>query len=180
VLDDYEDRAQRTDRASAFAIAARYRGMLAKEGGDQCFQEALQLHEGVQIPFELARTELCYGEWLRRHRSVGKARSHLSAALDDFHHLGAALWEKRARTELRAAGGIPPRSRGPVSHELTPQELEVASSSPGGATNREAGIELFLSPKTIETHLSRIYMKLEVRSRTELAAQLASHRIATV
>jgi DNA-binding CsgD family transcriptional regulator len=173
VLDEYEDRARRTERVSALAIAARCRGMLASDEAEACFEESVGRHEGVPIPFERARTELCYGEWLRRHRSVGKARAHLSVALDGFHDLGAALWEKRARTELRAAGGIPPRSRGPVSHELTPQELEVALLVARGATNREAGIELFLSPKTIESHLSRVYMKLRIRSRTELAARLA-------
>jgi DNA-binding CsgD family transcriptional regulator len=172
-LRDYQDRARRIGRRSALAIAARCRGILSDDRGDRCFDEALRLHEDVPIPFEQARTELCYGEWLRRHRSVGKARAHLSAALEGFHKLGAAIWEKRARTELRAAGGIPPRRSRRLSNELTTQELEVALVVARGATNREAAAELFLSPKTIEAHLSRIYKKFKVRSRTELAAQLA-------
>jgi DNA-binding CsgD family transcriptional regulator len=97
----------------------------------------------------------------------------LRAALETFERLGAAPWAERARTELGATGETVGRAAASASGQLTPQELQVALIVAQGATNREAGAALFLSPKTVETHLSRVYRKLSVRSRTELAALLA-------
>jgi DNA-binding CsgD family transcriptional regulator len=91
-----------------------------------------------------------------------------------FESLGAVPWMDRARAELHATGETVPRREGPALRELTPQELQVALLVGKGATNREAGAALFLSPKTVEAHLGRIYRKLGVRSRTELAALVAS------
>jgi DNA-binding NarL/FixJ family response regulator len=113
----------------------------------------------------------------RAHRRV-EARGHLREALAVFDRLGARPWAERARTEL-AATGERLRKRDPyAAEELTAQELQVALVA-GGATNKEAAAQLFISPKTIEAHLGSIYRKLGVRSRTELAGRFAGEGLAT-
>ena len=117
--------------------------------------------------------ELAYGERLRRARRRTDARIQLRSALTAFERLGALPWAERAAVELRATGETVRSSDAARTDELTAQELEIARLVAGGATNREAATALFLSPKTIEAHLSRIYRKLRIRSRTELARRLA-------
>jgi DNA-binding NarL/FixJ family response regulator len=103
-----------------------------------------------------------------------EARGLLLSALEIFERLGAVPWVSRVENELRASGESLKR-RGPTAAEqLTPQELQVALVVAGGATNREAGAALFLSPRTIEVHLDRVFQKLGIRSRTELAPLLAA------
>jgi len=123
----------------------------------------------VPTPFERARTELAWGEQLRRSGRRTEARERLNRALQIFDRLGAAPWAERARGELRASGQsvLTPEQR--AEDALTPQELQVAAIVAGGATNREAAAALFLSVKTIEFHLGHVYRKLGIRSRTELA-----------
>jgi DNA-binding CsgD family transcriptional regulator len=128
--------------------------------------------------FEMARTRLVYGERLRRAGRRTEAREHLRGALGIFHAIGAEPWERRAQTELRASGARLRRPDMSPRDELTPQELQVALVVADGVTNREAAARLFLSPKTIEVHLSRAYRKLGVRSRTELSRRIAPHRAA--
>jgi DNA-binding NarL/FixJ family response regulator len=125
------------------------------------------------MPFELARTQLCFGERLRRGRRRADAREPLRHALETFEQLSARPWAERARTELAATGETARPRNANAADELTPQELQIALVVANGATNKEAGAALFLSPKTIESHLSRIYRKLDVRSRTELVRRLA-------
>ena len=154
------------------ALAARSRGLLAPATTlDLHFGEALRLHGQTTVPFERARTELCYGERLRRARRRSEAAIHLRSALATFERIGATPWADRARRELgpldRSARGA-----GGVTDLLTPHELAVASLVRRGATNREAASALFVTPKTIEYHLAAIYRKLGVRSRTELAIAL--------
>ena len=173
-LRQLEDEAQQTGRAWALATSARCRGLLADEDGFAShFEEALSAHAELDAPFERARTELCYGERLRRARRVTEARRHLRAALDVFDRLDAAPWARQVRDELRAAGDrAPADSRTGPARLLTAQELQVARTVAHGATNREAAAALFLSTRTIEFHLSNIYRKLELRSRTELVRAL--------
>ena len=123
----------------------------------------------MPTPFERARTELAWGERLRRSGRRTEARERLNGALQIFERLGAAPWAERARGELRASGQsvLTPEQR--LEDALTPQELQVAVIVAGGATNREAAAALFLSVKTIEFHLGHVYRKLGIRSRTELA-----------
>jgi DNA-binding CsgD family transcriptional regulator len=176
-----ERQALATGRTWALAAAARCRGLLAgEEGYEPELREALAWHEQTPTPFERARTELCLGERCRRTRRRAEARLWLHAALETFERLGAEPWAERARQELVASGEQAPRRAVPGAHELTPQELQVALVVARGATNREAAAALFLSPKTIETHLGRVYRKLQVRSRTELARRLASEAEAAV
>ena len=125
-------------------------------------------------PFERARTELRLGERLRRAKRRAEAREPLRAALTTFERLGAASWSERARTELAATGETARRRDPYAAEQLTPQELQVAlSRRAGGATNKEAGAALFLSPKTIETHSAASIAELNVRSRTELSHLLS-------
>jgi DNA-binding CsgD family transcriptional regulator len=178
-LSTFEDLARRADRIGARAIAARCRGLLADDGSfEGPFEEALRLHRDVDAPFEEARTLLCIGERRRRARRRADARVHLRAALDAFEALGAVDWAATARGELGVTGETAAPRSGPRSDALTPQELQVALMVASGATNREAGSRLFLSAKTIEAHLGRIYRKLGVRSRTELAALVAHEGLA--
>ena len=126
----------------------------------------------MPTPFERARTELAWGERLRRSGRRTDARQRLNGALQVFERLGAAPWADRARGELRASGQsvLTPEQR--AEDALTPQELQVAAIVAGGATNREAAAALFLSVKTIEFHLGNVYRKLGIRSRTELVRVL--------
>jgi DNA-binding CsgD family transcriptional regulator len=152
------------------ALLLRCEAMLAADSSwEDSFREALALHGGPNVrPFEVARTELCFGERLRRRRRRKEAREHLSRAWETFTALGATTWAARAGQEIAALGGQAP---GPVSHVtdlLTPQELQVAVTVAGGATNREVAGALFLSHKTVEFHLSNIYRRLGLRTRAEL------------
>ena len=136
------------------------------------FDHALELHADADAPFERGRTLLAYGLRLHRARRRLEARERLREAAECFRVLGARPWVARARAELRAAGAVE-RRRDADPDELTAQEIRVARAVARGATNREVGGALFLSPKTIEFHLGRVYRKLGIRSRTELAALVA-------
>ena len=167
---ELESRVQETGRMWAAATAARCRGLLVEEPEvTDAFEAALALHADVPAPFERGRTLLAYGERLRRSRRRTDARPQLREALAVFEKLGAEPWSARARWELTATGEAVGDRTASATDQLTPQELQVALVVAEGATNREAGAKLFLSPKTIEAHLGRIYRKLGVRSRTELA-----------
>ena len=130
------------------------------------------LLERTPAAFERARSLLALGERVRRDRRRAEAREPLRAALELFDALGAAPWSRRARSELRATGERVAGRRGAPTGELTAQELRVAVAVAEGVTNREAGAALFLSPKTVEHHLTRVYEKLGVRSRAALARHL--------
>jgi DNA-binding CsgD family transcriptional regulator/tetratricopeptide (TPR) repeat protein len=176
-LERFSADAAATGRVWALAAAARCRGLLAGEREfEHEFASALELHAGTPAVFEQARTELCLGERLRRSRRRVEARTLVRSALEAFERLGAEPWADRARSELTASGETARRGASANSAELTPQELQIAELVARGATNREVGSALFLSAKTIETHLSRIYRKLEIRSRTELARVLPADR----
>jgi DNA-binding CsgD family transcriptional regulator len=170
VLDVFEAQAVTTGRISACAAAARCRGIIASDlDFEKSFQDALTLHARVPTPFERARTELAYGERLRRLGRRMEAREQLRGAFHTFDRLRAEPWSERASRELRVSGQTMRTAVQQAVDVLTPQELEVATVVARGATNREAAAALFLSTKTIEFHLSHVYVKLGVRSRTELA-----------
>jgi DNA-binding CsgD family transcriptional regulator len=169
------DRAARSGTPHAGAFAARCEGLVT--GEEDAFERALRLHDLAGSPFERARTLLAFGSRLHRARRRANARDRLREALEAFEWLGAEPWVERTRAELRAAGAIK-RERAGDPDELTAQEVRVAMAVARGATNREVAAELFLSPKTIEFHLGRVYRKLGIHSRTELAALAAEGRIA--
>ncbi|GAB3796495.1 helix-turn-helix transcriptional regulator [Micromonospora zhanjiangensis] len=156
--------AERVDRPWARASAHRCRALLT--GDEQDYLLALKI--GGR-PFEQARTELLYGEWLRRARRRTDARGWLHRALDTFDRLGAAPWAARARTELNATGLAAPQAIRSVTADLTPQELQIARLAGQRLSNKDIAAQLFLSPKTVAYHLYKAYPKLGVSSRTELA-----------
>ena len=153
------------------AMVARCRAMLADdpEEADKLFTEALELHPEDAPPYERARTHLAYGERLRRDRRRVESRTQLRTALDTFEGLGIPLWAERARGELRATGETARKRDVSTMDELTPQELRIAQLVAGGASNREAAAQLFVSPKTVDYHLRKVFLKLGVSSRVELA-----------
>jgi DNA-binding CsgD family transcriptional regulator len=174
VLGQLEDRARDSPRLWTRAVAARTRGLLAPEGAYEAhFNVALGFHDRLPARFERARTNLAYGERLRRSGLRVRGREQLRAALEEFEGLGAAAWAARARAELRATGEVGTPRRADGIQQLTPQELQVALAVAGGLTNREVAAALFLSPKTIEFHLGKVYWKLEIRSRTQLVRLVA-------
>ncbi|WP_090004047.1 ATP-binding protein [Lentzea albidocapillata] len=154
----------------AMGRAERTLGMLSQDGFDSHFEASLALHHRTLDDFETARTRLAYGARLRRARRRVDARPHLHAALKTFENLRAARWADLAAVELGATGEtINRRAQGET---LTPQELQVSLLLAEGKTTREVAAALFLSPKTIEYHLRKVYTKLGIRSRAELAGRL--------
>ncbi|MEV6414793.1 AAA family ATPase [Kribbella sp. NPDC051718] len=123
-------------------------------------------------PLERGRLHLAFGEWLRRHRRAAESRVHLRAARETFDALGLIPWSERARSELRAAGETSPRRTPDAREQLTPHELSIAQLAAEGLTNREIGQRLYLSHRTVSTHLHRIFPKLGITSRADLPAVL--------
>lgn len=150
--------------------ALRHRCLALVAGGPEAeehFAAALRVPER---PFEHARTQLLFGEWLRRGQRKADARLQLDAAAETLDRLGAVPWAERARAELRAAGaGAPaPATAGPLA-SLTPQELQIVRLARQGLANKEIAARLFLSPRTVGYHLYKAYPKLGVAGRAELA-----------
>ena len=171
LLDDWEAVALRVDREWVLAQVARCCGLVAAARGDveqaqTLLERAVAKHEAVGDPFGRARALLALGVARRRARQKRAAREAIEAALAGFEELGAATWAEKARAELGRVGG---RTRG---EGLTPAERRVADLVAAGRTNREVAATLFLGERTVASHLTRIYAKLGVRSRTELARKL--------
>ncbi len=159
----------------ALAGAARGRGLVAADDRfEACFAEAFEQHERSDDRWAFARTQLAFGERLRRAARRVDARRQLRLALAAFEEMGAEAWAERARSELRATGEKLRRRQAWEEEELTPQELQISLQVARGMTNREVGAALFLSHKTIEFHLGRIYRKLNMRSRAELIRRFAT------
>ncbi|GAA2029956.1 hypothetical protein GCM10009839_31950 [Catenulispora yoronensis] len=149
---------------------------LAAEDYDEAvrgFSEALSVDDGEQWPFDQARIRLYYGERLRRNRAAARAREQLAAASELFTRLGAAPWAARADKELRACGTLMRSTARVDGSMLTPQQREIASLAAAGLTNKQIGERLFLSPRTVSTHLYQAFPKLGVASRAALRDALA-------
>jgi len=176
-----EERARSTGLSHPAAAAARCRGLLAADAGQSvaAFEAARREHARRSMPFELARTLLCEGEVLRRWRRPAAARSALREALGLFERLGARPWADRAAAELAATGirTVSSKFRAARIDALTPQELQIARMVADGLNNAEAAAAMFLSRKTVETHLTRVYRKLEIRSRTDLTRILVAESV---
>jgi len=157
-------------------LIARARGLLADPGkSGACFGPALADPVGDQWPFERAQLRLDYGEWLRRRRQINDAKPVLTEALATFRRLGARSWAQRAETELRAcgvaiAGTAVDRD---ALAELTPQQRQIVRLASDGLTNRQIADRLFLSPRTVSSHLYRSYPKLGVAGRNQLRDVIA-------
>ncbi|MEP6641914.1 MAG: helix-turn-helix transcriptional regulator [Gaiellales bacterium] len=154
----------------ATAAAEHGRALLSDgETAQHHYQHALRVHAGARRPVDLARTRLAYGAFLRRNRRRVESRTHLRAALDVFEDLRADPWAERARHELRASGETARKRDVSTTGDLTPQERQTALLVTSGLSNRDIAARLFLSPRTVEYHLSNAYQKLGVSSRGELA-----------
>ncbi|MEU1745715.1 AAA family ATPase [Micromonospora arida] len=161
------------------ALSARCHALLAPRGGAEAerdFQAALRLHPTEAGTFERARTELLFGQELRRSRRPRDARTHLHQAREMFSLLGVECWAEQATTELRAAGeSIGPPDL-PAARLLTGQQLRIAELVAEGATNREIAARMFLSTRTVDHHLRNVFHRLGIRSRTELARAFTAER----
>ena len=156
-------------RTPGLQVGVAYgRPLLADDDhAEALFQAALE--EGaIPWPFYRARLLLAYGAWLRRRRRAAESRTPLRAARDVFDTLGAAPWGERARQELRASGESSRAPRPDARDELTPHELQIARMAAAGLSNREIGEKLYVSHRTVSTHLYRIFRKLDVASRGQL------------
>jgi DNA-binding CsgD family transcriptional regulator len=154
----------------ALAAAHRCRALIDPETTADRYEAALrELGRGHAAPFDEARTRLLYGETLRRERRRAESRVPLRDALRTFERLGAALWAERARTELRASGETARRRDASTLADLTPQELRIARLASEGASNPEIAAAVFLSRRTVEYHLHKVFTKLGIASRAELA-----------
>ena len=174
----FEARSAQLDRGWGIATAGRCRGLLLAARGDldgasAALEAGLQVHRRLAMPFEEARTLLAAGEVHRRARHKRQALDFLQAALVIFERLGALRWQGRALGELARVGTCvtPSPDAGPV---LTAAEQQVADLVAAGHTNAEIAAVLFMGRRTVEAHLTRVYHKLSVRSRTELCRMLTS------
>jgi DNA-binding CsgD family transcriptional regulator len=161
--------------AARRALLARCEALLGERDPEEAFGEAIAPGTGLP-PMQRARTELLYGEWLRRERRRTDARAHLRAAIDIFRRLGAVPWAERAEAELRATGETARKRDASAVDQLTPQELQIAGLVTSGLTNREIAAELFLSPRTVDYHLHKVFTKLGIASRTELVRDGLPHQ----
>ena len=172
LLERLESQGRALDRALALATSSRCRALLAASAGDlpcaeRSIREALQHHERLPQPLDRGRTLLAAGRIQRRFKKKAPARAFLEEALELFDALGARLWSARAREELGRVGGRPPSPT-----DLTETERRVAEIVAEGKTNAETAALLFMSVHTVRSNLRRIYGKLGVRSRSELARRL--------
>jgi DNA-binding CsgD family transcriptional regulator len=172
VVSEMESIAQVTP-SPALHTGLRYaRALLAADTDAEALFDAALGADLARWPFARARVQLAYGEWLRRQRRAADARGHLRAARETFDALGVIPWSNRARQELRASGETSRRRSPDARDQLTPQELQIAQMAAHGLTNREIGERLYLSHRTVSSHLHRIFPKLGVSARSALRAAL--------
>ncbi|MDQ3823616.1 MAG: LuxR C-terminal-related transcriptional regulator [Actinomycetota bacterium] len=154
-------------------ILARSRALLSDgEEADRLYQEAVDRLGRTQRRTDLARAHLLYGEWLRLENRRGEGSAQLRSAHDLFTAIGMEAFAERARGELLATGEKVRARTGETREELTPQERQIAGLARNGLTNPEIGARLFLSARTVEWHLRKVFAKLDIASRKELAKVL--------
>ena len=159
-------------------VEARSRALVS-EGpvAEELYREAVERLRRTKLRADLARSHLLYGEWLRREHRRVDARAQLRAAHDHFTSMGMDAFAERARTELFATGGKARKRTVETRDELTTQERHIAQLARDGLSNPEIGARLFLSPRTVEWHLRKVFAKLEIRSRHELCRRAAELRV---
>ncbi|MEU8001189.1 AAA family ATPase [Catellatospora sp. NPDC049111] len=163
------ERTQASGTQWALGIEARSRALLSEgPAAEQLYREAIDRLAACRMNAHLARAHLVYGEWLRRENRRADAREHLRRAHEMFSVMGAEAFAERTRNELQAAGETVRKRTAESVLDLTPQESLIASLARDGRTNSEIGAELFISPRTVEWHLRKVFTKLAINSRREL------------
>jgi DNA-binding CsgD family transcriptional regulator len=175
---DSHRRLLETTRVSAtdwgLGIAARSEALLTDaERAEELYVEAIGRLGRTRIAVDLARAHLLYGEWLRRERRRVDARNELRVAHKLLSGFGMEAFAERARVELQATGERARKRSVDTIDQLTPQEAQVARLAARGNTNREIAAQLFISPSTVEYHLGKVFRKLDVKSRTQLARRMS-------
>jgi DNA-binding CsgD family transcriptional regulator len=170
-LERLSERTQASGTAWALGVEARCRGLVHDD--EPAYRASIEHLTSSRAALELARSRLVYGEWLRRENRRTDAREQLRAAHDGFSQMGAEAFAERARRELVATGETVRRITPDTRDALTPQEIQVARLVRDGHTNPEIGAQLFISPRTVEYHLRKVFRKLDVSSRKELRDALA-------
>ncbi|MEE1736007.1 AAA family ATPase [Streptomyces sp. BE147] len=168
------ERAEASGTDWALGVLARSRALLGDgRTADLLYREAIERLERSRVAVDLARTHLVYGEWLRRENRRLDAREHLRTAYEMLRGFGARAFAERARRELLATGESVRQRAADIREALTTQEAQIARLAAEGRTNSEIGAELFISPRTVEWHLHKVFTKLEVNSRNKLRGALA-------
>jgi DNA-binding CsgD family transcriptional regulator len=176
---DALQRLSETTRASgtdwALGVEARSRALLGDgDIAERLYREAIERLARTQVRVDLARAHLVYGEWLRREQRRADAREHLRTAYEMFSHMGVEGFAERARRELLATGGTARRRPEETRSVLTPQEAQIAQLAREGLSNTEIGARLFISPRTAQYHLRKVFLKLDITSRNQLSRVPAS------
>ena len=172
-LEHLGERAVANQSALDLGLLARGRALLGSDSEAEAdYHDSIAELETCGAKLQLARTRLVYGEWLRRQRRRRDARVELEAARDIFELMGARGFADRARIELLATGARARKRVDETRHELTPQEAQIARLAAGGATNPEIATRLFISANTVDYHLRKVYRKLDISSRRDLARAL--------
>ncbi|WP_173073868.1 helix-turn-helix transcriptional regulator [Phytohabitans rumicis] len=174
IVTQMETVAQLTPSPALHAGLRYAQALLADDRDAQALFEAALRADLARWPFTRARVQLAYGGWLRRQRRSAESRGHLRAARETFDALGTIPWGERARQELRASGETSRRRIPDARDQLTPQELQIAQMAAEGLTNREIGQKLYLSHRTISSHLHKIFPKLGITARSGLRVALQS------
>jgi DNA-binding CsgD family transcriptional regulator len=161
----------------ALGAEARSRALVSDGGpADSLYREAIDRFGCAGLRVDLGRAHLLYGEWLRRQRRRRDARDHLGRAYEIFDSVGAAAFAERARTELRAAGGHARQQTTETPDTLTAQEALIARLAGDGASNPQIAAQLFISPATVAYHLRKVFTKLGISSRNQLAPALPARQ----
>ena len=165
--------ASATDTDFFHGVTARSRALVSETDSELGYREALELLSRASNRIEVARTHLLYGEWLRRQRRRREARQQLSVACDMLTSMGMIRFAERARLELLATGATVRRRSPETLDALTAREAQIARLAADGLSNPEIGTRLFVSPRTAEYHLAKVFSKLSIGSRVELRRALA-------
>jgi DNA-binding CsgD family transcriptional regulator len=172
-LDRLSDSARASGTDWALGIEARSRALVSEgQAAEDLYREAIDRLGRTRVRVDLVRARLLYGEWLRRERRRMDAREELRAAHDMFVTMGAEGFAERAGRELLATGETARKRVVETSDQLTSQEAQVAQLARDGLSNPEIGARLFISPRTVQYHLRKVFMKLDINSRTQLARVL--------
>jgi ATP/maltotriose-dependent transcriptional regulator MalT len=164
-----EERTRASATDWALGIEARSRALLSEDDvAENLYREAIERLGRTRIRVELVRAQLDYGEWLRRQNRRVDAREQLRPAYDAFASMGAEGFAERARRELLASGEKVRKRLDQTRDELTPQERQIAVLARDGLSNSEIGSRLFISPRTVEWHLRKVFAKLGIKSRMSL------------